>query len=232
MRVLLIEDEPKIAAFIQRGLEEHAYAVDVAHDGVDGYEWAHNFDYDFIVLDLMLPKLNGLELCRRLRGEGNVANLIMLTAKDAVADRIAGLDAGADDYLVKPFAFGELLARLRAVRRRTIHQPGTTRLTIDDLTLNLLTHQAQRGGKVIDLSAKEFALLEMLMRYPNQVLSRTLIAEHVWNYDFYNQSNVVDVYIRYLRRKIDEPFATKLIQTVRGMGYRLTASQGKGGDNA
>ncbi|MEZ4865237.1 MAG: response regulator transcription factor [Caldilineaceae bacterium] len=221
MRVLVIEDEAKIAAFIKRGLEEHAYAVDVAHDGAEGYEWARNFDYDFIVLDLMLPKVNGLELCQRLRAEGNHANLIMLSAKDTVADRIAGLDAGADDYLVKPFAFGELLARLRAVRRRSTDQSRITSLTVGDLTLNLLTHQAERAGQVIDLSAKEFALLEMLMRHPNQVLSRTLIAEHVWDYDFYNESNVVDVYIRYLRRKIDDPFAMKLIQTVRGMGYRL-----------
>ena len=225
MRVLIVEDEPKIAAFIERGLKENAYAVDIAHDGEAGYEWARNFNYDFIILDLMLPKMDGLELCKRLRIEGNNTNIIMLTAKGSVDDRITGLDAGADDYLVKPFSFGELLARLRAVRRRESDQQRTTVLKVDDLKLDLVTHQVERAAQLIDLSAKEFALLEMLMRHPNQVLSRTLIAEHIWNYDFYNQSNVVDVYIRYLRRKIDDPFETKLIQTVRGMGYRLAESE-------
>ncbi len=221
MRILLVEDEPKIAAFIQRGLEENTYAVDVAADGEEGYEWARNFPYDIMILDVMLPKLNGIDLCKRLRRDGYAASIIMLTAKHTVDDRIVGLDAGADDYLVKPFAFGELLARLRAAGRRATDQPRTTNLCTNDLSLDLVAHRAERGGETIDLSAKEFSLLEMLMRHPNQVLSRTLIAEHVWGYDFYNQSNVVDVYIRYLRRKIDDPFDTKLIQTVRGMGYRL-----------
>lgn len=225
MRVLVVEDEPKIAAFIKRGLEENTYAVDVAEDGDEGYEWARNFTYDIIILDLMLPKLNGIELCKRLRRDGNAASIIMLTAKHTVEDRIEGLDAGADDYLVKPFAFGELLARLRAVGRRATDQARTTNLCVGDLILDLVKHCAKRSGQTIDLSAKEFALLEMLMRHPNQVLGRTLIAEHVWGYDFYNQSNVVDVYIRYLRRKIDDPFETKLIQTVRGMGYRLRADE-------
>lgn len=225
MRVLVVEDEAKIAAFLKRGLEENTYAVDVATDGEEGYEWARNFTYDVIILDIMLPKMDGIELCKRLRRDGNNANIIMLTAKHTVDDRITGLDAGADDYLVKPFAFGELLARLRAVQRRSNDQPRTTTLAVGDLKLDLVKHAAMRAGQTIDLSAKEFALLEMLMRHPNRVLSRTLIAEHVWGYDFYNQSNVVDVYIRYLRRKIDDPFATKLIQTVRGMGYRLTADE-------
>ena len=225
MRVLVVEDEPKIAAFIKRGLEENTYAVDVAADGDEGYEWARNFPYDVIILDLMLPKLNGIELCKRLRRDGNGASIIMLTAKHTVDDRIEGLDAGADDYLVKPFAFGELLARLRAMGRRATDQTRTTNLCVSDLTLDLVKHCAERGGQTIDLSAKEFALLEMLMRHPNQVLGRTLIAEHVWGYDFYNQSNVVDVYIRYLRRKIDDPFEAKLIQTVRGMGYRMRADE-------
>lgn len=220
MRVLVVEDEHKIAAFIKRGLEENAYAVDVAYDGEEGYDWALSFEYDLIVLDVMLPKLDGVTLCKRLRDEGNRAHILMLTARDSVDDRVAGLDAGADDYLVKPFAFRELLARLRALGRRGNEQ-RTTKLTVGDLTLDLLTHQAERGGHKIDLSAKEFSLLEMLMRHPNQVLSRTVIAEHVWDYDFYSQSNVVDVYIRYLRRKIDDPFDIKLIQTVRGMGYRM-----------
>ncbi|MEM7129351.1 MAG: response regulator transcription factor [Chloroflexota bacterium] len=222
MRVLVVEDEAKIAAFLKRGLEENTYVVDVANDGEEGYEWARTFTYDVIILDIMLPKMDGIELCKRLRRDSNSANIIMLTARHTVDDRITGLDAGADDYLVKPFAFGELLARLRAVQRRSSDQPRTTTLSAGDLTLDLVKHSAVRDGQTIDLSAKEFALLEMLMRHPNQVLSRTLIAEHVWGYDFYNQSNVVDVYIRYLRRKIDDPFETKLIQTVRGMGYKLT----------
>jgi len=220
MRVLVVEDEHKIAAFIKRGLEENAYAVDVAYDGEEGYDWARSFEYDLIVLDVMLPKVDGITLCEQLRDEGNRAHILMLTARDSVDDRVAGLDAGADDYLVKPFAFRELLARLRALGRRGNEQ-RTTKLAVGDLTLDLLTHQADRGGHKINLSAKEFSLLEMLMRHPNQVLSRTVIAEHVWDYDFYSQSNVVDVYIRYLRRKIDDPFDIKLIQTVRGMGYRM-----------
>ncbi|WP_308446299.1 two-component system response regulator RppA [Caldilinea sp.] len=221
MRVLVVEDEPKIAAFLKRGLEENAYAVDVARDGEEGLAWAQAFPYDLIILDIMLPKLDGVTLCRRLRAEGNRANILMLTAKDDIEDRVAGLDAGADDYLVKPFAFRELLARLRALQRRGGEQ-RTTRLQVADLVLDLVSHQAMRGGRTIELTAKEFALLEFLMRHPNQTLSRTVIAEHVWDYDFYNQSNVVDVYIRYLRKKIDDPFNLKLIQTVRGMGYRLT----------
>lgn len=221
MRVLVVEDEPKIAAFLKRGLEENAYAVDVARDGEEGLAWAQAFPYDLIILDIMLPKLDGVTLCRRLRAEGNRANILMLTAKDDIEDRVTGLDAGADDYLVKPFAFRELLARLRALQRRGAEQ-RTTRLQVADLVLDLVSHQAMRGGRTIELTAKEFALLEFLMRHPNQTLSRTVIAEHVWDYDFYNQSNVVDVYIRYLRKKIDDPFELKLIQTVRGMGYRLT----------
>lgn len=223
MRVLVVEDERKIAAFIKRGLEENAYAVDVAHDGGEGYDWASSFPYDIIILDVMLPGMDGIDLCRRLRQEGQSAAVLMLTAKDAVDDRVAGLDAGADDYLVKPFAFRELLARLRALRRRSSEQRTTT-LQVGDLSLDLVGHRAERRGQRIDLTAKEFALLELLMRHPDQALSRTIIAEHVWDYDFYQQSNVVDVYIRYLRRKIDDPFDVKLIETVRGVGYRLCAA--------
>lgn len=222
MRVLVVEDEPKIAAFIARGLTENAYTVDVAHDGEEGYEWARNFDYDFIILDLMLPKVDGITLCQRLRRAGKRVRVLMLTAKDSVADRVTGLDAGADDYLVKPFAFQELLARLRALGRRDGESQANL-LQVGDLTLDLITHRAKRQGQSVELSTKEFALLEFLMRHPDQVLSRTVLGERVWGYDFYHQSNVVDVYIRYLRRKIDEPFAVKLIQTVRGTGYRLEA---------
>jgi DNA-binding response OmpR family regulator len=221
VRVLVIEDEQKIASFIKRGLEEKAYAVDVAHDGLQGYSWAQSFEYDFIILDVMLPKMDGFELCRRLRSEGKMANILMLTAKDGIEDRVNGLDAGADDYLVKPFAFQELLARLRALRRRADGQQRIPTIQVADLTLNLLTHQAIRGGQVIELSAKEFSILELFMRHPNQVLTRDVIAEHAWSYDFYKQSNVVDVFIRYIRRKIDDPFKVKLLQTIRGSGYRL-----------
>jgi heavy metal response regulator len=223
MRVLLVEDERKIAAFIKRGLEENAYIVDVVNDGQAGYEWARANEYDLLILDVMLPKMDGIQLCKKLRQEGQAAGILMLTARDTIEDRVTGLDAGADDYLVKPFAFRELLARLRALRRRNTSQRSTT-LEVGDLTLDLVTHQAERQGILIDLTAKEFALLELLMRHPNHLLSRTVIAEHIWNYSFYHESNVVDVYISYLRRKIDEPFDVKLIQTVRGMGYRLVKS--------
>ncbi|HLF74263.1 MAG TPA: response regulator transcription factor [Anaerolineales bacterium] len=230
MRVLVVEDEKKIAAFLKKGLEENAYAVDVVHDGAEGFEWARSYNYDFIILDVMLPGLDGMQLCKKLRQEGSEAAILMLTAKDAVADRVTGLDAGADDYLVKPFAFRELLARLRALKRRDTKQPPTT-LVAGDLRLDLVTHQAERQGQVIDLTAREFALLEYLMRHPNHLLSRTVIAEAIWDYSFYHESNVVDVYVSYLRRKIDDPFEEKLIQTARGMGYRLVASDphGRGG---
>ena len=224
MRALVVEDEQKIAAFIKRGLEENAYVVDVAYDGEEGYEWARTQEYDVIILDLMLPKLDGIQLCKKVRQEGQQAAILMLTAKDTVDDRVIGLDAGADDYLVKPFAFRELLARLRALRRRRTNRRTTT-LEIGDLKLDLMTRQAERQGQVIDLTAKEFALLELLMRHPNHLLSRTVIAEYVWDYTFFHESNVVDVYISYLRRKIDDPFDVKLIQTVRGMGYRMVAPE-------
>jgi DNA-binding response OmpR family regulator len=224
MRILLIEDEPKIAAFIKRGLNENGYAVDIVNDGAAGYQWAKTDEYDILILDIMLPKLDGITLCGRLRQEGNETAILMLTAKDTVDDRVNGLDAGADDYLVKPFAFRELLARLRALRRRNTAQRKTI-LEVGDLKLDLITHQAERAGQPIDLSAKEFALLELFMRHPQQVLTRTVIAEHVWDYSDSQASNVVDVYISYLRRKIDDPFDARLIQTVHGMGYRLVARE-------
>jgi len=220
MRVLVVEDDRKIAAFIKRGLEENAYAVDVVYDGQEGYEWARAYSYDILILDVMLPGMDGFQICKRLRQEGRETGLLMLTAKDAVSDRVTGLDAGADDYLVKPFAFRELLARLRALRRRSTHQKSTT-VQVGDLKLDLLTHRAERQGQIIDLTAREYTLLELLMHHPNHLLSRTVIAEHIWDYSFYHESNVVDVYIAYLRRKIDDPFDVKMIQTVRGMGYRL-----------
>jgi heavy metal response regulator len=221
MRVLVVEDEERIAAFIEAGLTEAGYAVDVAHAGDEALDWTSVVEYDLIVLDVMLPGRDGFEVASILRKRRVSTPILMLTARDAIDDRIRGLDSGADDYLIKPFAFGELLARLRALSRR---EPVVTSsvLQVADLTLDTTTRQATRQGVPIDLTTKEFSLLAYLMRHPNQVMTRTMIAEHVWNYDFDAVTNVIDVHIRYLRRKIDEPFDTKLIQTVRGAGYRIT----------
>lgn len=221
MRVLVVEDEERIAAFIEAGLTEAGYAVDVAHAGDEALDWTLVVEYDLIVLDVMLPGRDGFEVASILRKRRVSTPILMLTARDAIDDRIRGLDSGADDYLIKPFAFGELLARLRALSRR---EPVITSsvLQVADLTLDTTTRQATRQGVPIDLTTKEFSLLAYLMRHPNQVMTRTMIAEHVWNYDFDAVTNVIDVHIRYLRRKIDEPFDTKLIQTVRGAGYRIT----------
>ncbi len=222
MRILVVEDERRIAAFIKRGLEEEHYAVDVVYDGEEALDWADVVDYDLIVLDVLLPKKDGIQVCRESRTQGNQVPILMLTARDAIEDRVRGLDSGADDYLVKPFAFQELLARIRALLRRQ-GEIKITRLQVGDLVLDTVTHRATRAGRMIELTAREYALLEFLMHHPRQVLSRTQIAEHVWNYDFFSTSNVVDVYIRYLRRKIDEGFDVKLIKTVRGAGYKIDA---------
>jgi heavy metal response regulator len=219
MRILVVEDEKKIASFIRRGLKEEGYAVDVALDGEEGYRLICENDYDVILLDLMLPKLDGLTLCRQVRQDGIQTPIIMLTAKSAVADKVTGLDAGANDYLTKPFAFEELLARIRVVLRPTSQPP--TKLQVADLSLDLLTHTVTRNGREIPLSAKEFALLEYLMRNAGTVVSRTMIYEHVWDIDFDTSTNVIDVYINYLRNKIDAGFEKKLIHTVRGRGYML-----------
>ncbi|MEM7539680.1 MAG: response regulator transcription factor [Chloroflexota bacterium] len=220
MRILLVEDEMGIAKFVHQGLTESNYAVDVAYDGLSGLEYARSVDYDVLILDIMLPQMNGLDLLRELRRQGYQTPTLMLTARDTIDDRVDGLDAGADDYLVKPFAFPELLARVRALLRRPPLQTGTT-LGIADLEMDTARHQVRRGDKLIDLSPREFAILEYLLRHPDQVLTRTQIGEHVWNFDFYNESNVVDVYIGYLRRKVDKGFDVALIHTVRGVGYRL-----------
>ena len=221
MRILVVEDERQIAAFLERGLKEEGYAIDVVHNGDDALDWAVAVEYDGIVLDVMLPGRDGFSVLRELRTRGSKTPVLMLTARDTVDDRVTGLDLGADDYLTKPFAFKELVARLRAITRRQ-SDTRSVELQVGDLTLNTLTHTAQRGERRIDLTAKEYNLLEFLMRNPNRVLTRTQIAEHVWNLDFISESNVVDVYIRYLRRKIDGDSDWKLIKTVRGSGYLIS----------
>jgi len=223
MRVLLVEDERKISAYVRRGLEEAGHAVDVAFTGPEALSWAGKADYDAVVLDIMLPEIDGLTVCREMRKRGVAAAILMLTARDSVDDRVAGLDAGADDYLVKPFAMKELLARLRALARRAVEGPRIPVLTVSDLVLDPARHQVTRAGKKIVLSAREFAILEYLMRNRGLALTRTMITEHVWDYDVFLQSNAVDVYIRTLRRKMDDDFEPKLIQTIRGVGYQLTA---------
>lgn len=222
MHVLIVEDEPKLSTYLQRGLEEEGYAVDLAHDGPTALEWVLSNDFDIIVLDIMLPGIDGLTVCHELRERDIRTPILMLTARDTVDDRVVGLDAGADDYLVKPFAFKELLARLRALGRRASDQEKSIILTVGELILDTATHQVTRKGQSISLAAKEYAVLECLMREKNCVLTRDAIADHVWNYSTFHESNVIDVYIRNLRRKVDDPFDIKLIQTVRGVGYRIS----------
>ncbi len=226
MRILIVEDEHKIAAFLKRGLVEEGYAVDVAYDGDDALDWLLVVPFDLIILDVLLPKRSGVEVARALRARGFHMPVLMLTARDAVEDRVRGLDSGADDYLTKPFAFSELLARIRALLRR---EPGAraSLLHIADLTLDPAAHRVTRADVLITLANKEYQILEYLLRNPNRVLTRTMIVEHVWGYDFDSESNVIDVHIRSLRRKLDDTHATKLIHTVRGVGYRL-AEGGEG----
>jgi two-component system, OmpR family, response regulator len=220
MRVLIVEDEPKMAGLIRRGLREEGYAADVTSNGDDARWMAAATEYDAIVLDVLLPGTNGFDVCRELRKNGVWSPVLMLTARDSVDDRVAGLDAGADDYLTKPFSFVELLARLRALARRPPLERPTV-LEVGDLRLDPATHQAWRGDAELELSAKEFRILEAFMRRPGHVLSRLHLLEHCWDYGYENRSNVVDVYVRYLREKIDRPFGKKSIETVRGAGYRL-----------
>ncbi len=218
MRILLVEDEVKMARAVRRGLEQEGYAVDAVADGDDALHRALYEDYDAIILDVMLPGRDGFTVCRELRTKGRWAPVLMLTARDRVEDRIRGLDAGADDYLVKPFSFGELLARLRAlVRRGAAERP--TALTADDVVLDPASHTVTRRGDVVDLSAREFALLEFLMRHAGEVVSRNRILEHVWDVNYEGFSNVVDVYVGYLRKKLEAPFDRPFIRTVRGVGY-------------
>jgi two-component system OmpR family response regulator len=220
MRILVVEDEVKMARLIRRGLREEGMAVDVTGRGEDALWMAGSTDYDAIVLDVMLPGIDGFETCRRLRSDSVWSPVLMLTARDAVEDRVAGLDRGADDYLIKPFSFAELLARLRALARRgPMERPVV--LEVGDLRLDPATRQVWRGESEISLSTKEFSLLEAFMRRPGEVLSRFQLLEHAWDYQYENRSNVVDVYVRYLRNKIDRPFGVDSIETVRGAGYRL-----------
>jgi len=221
MKILLIEDEINIGKFVKQGLTEEGYIVDHIDNGVDGASYSISGEYDLIILDILLPGKNGIEVCKEVREYGCTTPILMLTALDSIDDKVNGLDAGADDYLSKPFAFKELLARIRALSRRP-KEVMERYLKIEDLTLDTVTHTVKRGHTDIELTAKEYALLEFLMRNPNRVLSRTQILEKVWNQDFYSESNVVDVYIRYLRNKIDKGFEKQLITTERGFGYKIS----------
>jgi DNA-binding response OmpR family regulator len=220
MRLLVIEDNRRLNNSLKLGLVEDGYAVDTAFDGEDGEELALSTEYDVIVLDIMLPKKDGLEVCRDLRNQRIKTPILMLTARDAIEDRVAGLDSGADDYLVKPFALDELRARLRALLRREAGDKSGM-LTAADLKLDPATHLVERGGCSIELTAKEYSLLEYFLRNANRLITREMAETHIWNYDFQATSNVIDVYVRRLRRKIDDPFKIKLFETVRGEGYRL-----------
>ncbi len=225
MRLLVVEDDRALADLVRRGLAQERHVVDVAHDGTEGLERAESGVYDALVLDLMLPGLDGLDIARRLRADANRVPILMLTARDALHDRLKGFDAGVDDYLPKPFAFEELLARLRAITRRAGGGgvPENDRLVVGDLVLDLRAHEATRAGQPLEISPKEFALLEYLMRHPGQVMSRTLILERVWDYGFDSFANVVDATVRRLRKAVDEGYDTPLIHTVRGVGYKIKA---------
>ena len=229
MRILLVEDESRVASFIAKGLREHSYAVDIAVDGEEALYSASATQYDFIILDVMLPKRDGYDVCRDLRRSGQRTSILMLTARDSVTDRVTGLDCGADDYLTKPFDFKELLARLRALSRRSaVFRPESLRVA--DLELNTASHTASRGGQAITLTAKEYALIEFLMLNENRVVDREAIAQHVWDESFDPFSNTIDVHIRRLRAKIDSGFPNPLIHTRRGEGYLLSATGGGAGD--
>ncbi|MBK6292731.1 MAG: response regulator transcription factor [Ignavibacteria bacterium] len=220
MRILVIEDERKVASFIKRGLEEERYIVETAADGQSGLDLALNNVFDAIVLDVMLPKLDGYSVLKALRDEGNVTPVLMLTARGATEDRVQGLDLGADDYLSKPFHFEELAARLRSILRRSTSEK-TTKLACGDLTLDLVTHFAYRDEKEIELTTKEYALLEYLMRNKDRILSRSMIMQHVWKHNFDPESNIIDVYVKRIRQKIERPGQGQLITSVRGVGYRM-----------
>ena len=224
MRILVIEDNHRLNGSLQMNLTHEGYSVDSAYNGQEGQDLAELTPYDLIILDILLPEKDGLEVCRELRRRRIHTPILLLTARDSINDRVQGLDYGADDYLVKPFAMRELLARLRALLRRK-HPYTSNRLEIGDLVVDPVTHSVEREERSIDLTPKEFALLEYFMYHPNQVVTREMIEQHIWNYDFECSSNVIDVYVRRLRRKIDDPFESKLLATIRGIGYRLASTQ-------
>ncbi len=221
MRILIVEDDQRISGVLRRYLTEHSYAVDVAFDGVEGLEAARSVGYDAIILDVMLPRMDGFAVCRELRNRRVNTPVLMLTARDSVTDRIGGLDSGADDYLVKPFALSELSARIRALTRR--QRGRKPQIIIADLVIDTITRDVHRAGKVIDLGAKEYAILEYLARNPGKLITRANLEEHIWNEELQPNSNIVDVYIARIRRKLDDDHAVKLLETVRGAGYRLRA---------
>jgi two-component system copper resistance phosphate regulon response regulator CusR len=221
MRILLVEDEAKTSNYLQKGLQEHGFAVDVASDGEQGLQLALNYDYDLLILDVMLPKMDGWSVIRNIRQAGRKTASLFLTARDALDDRVRGLDSGADAYLIKPFAFAELIAQIRSLLRRTMAGYQSENIRVGNLEINVITHEAQRDGIKLDLTPKEFALLLLLARRKNEILSRTTISEKIWDIHFDAESNVVEVHIRRLRSKVDDPWETKLIKTVRGVGYKL-----------
>ncbi len=216
----MVEDEKKVASFLRKGLEEEYYAVDAAYDGEEALYMIEEHDYDLVILDIMLPKIDGMTVLRHVRESANQVPILVLTAKDSVDNIVEGLDAGCDDYLTKPFAFSELLARIRALLRRDREAKASV-LEVGDLRLSPLTREVTRGDKRIDLTAKEYALLEYFMRNPNRVLTRTMMSEHVWDYHFDTDTNVIDVYVNFLRKKIDRDSEVKLIHTIRGVGYMI-----------
>lgn len=227
MHILVVEDEKRLSFLLRRVLLEERHTVDLAHDGIKGLDLALSGTYDTIILDVMLPGLDGMEICRQMREEQVMSPVLMLTARGSIEDRVTGLNVGADDYLTKPFAMEELLARVNALLRRRDKpfDDNSQRLTVGDLTLDLVRHEARRSNRPIELTAKEYALLEYLMRHPGQVLTRTQIVDAVWRYDLEALSNVVDIYIHYLRDKVDQGFPSPLIKTVRGVGYKIEASK-------
>jgi DNA-binding response OmpR family regulator len=218
LRLLVVEDEPSLLSIITKRLKEEGYGVDSAKDGREGENYISSAEYDCIILDIMIPFQDGLTLLRKIRAKNISAPVLLLTAKDSIDDRVTGLDSGADDYLVKPFSFDELLARVRAMLRRHKDKKNTV-LSVGDLEMDTITREVQRGGKAIELTSKEYSILEYFLRNKNRVLTKSQIAEHVWNYDFEYNSNIVEVYVRYLRRKMDDEFKNKLIHTIRGGGY-------------
>ena len=219
MRILVVEDDDKIASFLAKGLKQSGFSVDIASDGEEGLSLCRSVNYDSVVLDIMLPKLDGLSVLRTIRREKKLVPVLLLSAKASVDNRVTGLHAGADDYLTKPFAFSELLARLQALIRRATHVAEPTTLVVGDLSMNLLTREVFRGGQKIDLQSREFALLELLLRHPGRPITKTMILEHIWDYSFDPQTNVVDVLAHRLRSKLEKGFSSKIVHTIRGVGY-------------